>query len=132
VWSEDLVRLGVERVAKTIGMRDGRPLLEDGRVPDVTNIVWCTGFNSGFSWIDLPIFDDRGEPRHEGGVVHEARGLFFVGQHFLYSFSSTMIHGVGRDAERIAKTVCAGIASTRRVEGLPTALTPAPELSGAR
>jgi hypothetical protein len=28
-----------------------------------------------------------------------------VGQHFQYSFSSTMIHGVGRDAARIAAHV---------------------------
>jgi putative flavoprotein involved in K+ transport len=34
-------------------------------------------------------------------------GLYFVGLHFLYAFSSTMIHGVGRDAERIASHVAA-------------------------
>jgi putative flavoprotein involved in K+ transport len=37
-------------------------------------------------------------------------GLSFVGLHFLYSMSSTMIHGVGRDAERIAA------AAARRVK----------------
>jgi putative flavoprotein involved in K+ transport len=35
-------------------------------------------------------------------VVGSEPGLYFVGQHFLYAFSSTMIHGVGRDADRIA------------------------------
>lgn len=37
-----------------------------------------------------------------GGIVPEAPGLYFVGLHFLYSMSSTMVHGVGRDARRIA------------------------------
>jgi putative flavoprotein involved in K+ transport len=53
----------------------------------------------------LPIFDEKGDPRHDRGVVAEAPGLYFVGLHFLYSLSSTMIHGVGRDAERIARTI---------------------------
>ena len=39
--------------------RDGMPLLEDGRVLDVANVIWCTGFQPGFSWIDLPVFDER-------------------------------------------------------------------------
>ena len=86
---------------------DGLPLLEDGRVLDVSSVVWCTGFDAGFSWIDLPVFDADGEPKHEGGIVPGEPGLYFVGLHFLYAFSSEMIHGVGRDAERVATTIAA-------------------------
>jgi putative flavoprotein involved in K+ transport len=103
----ELAAAGVECVPRVAGVRDGRPLLADGRVLDVANVVWCTGFDPGLSWIDLPIFDANGDPRHEAGVVREAPGLYFVGQHFLYSFSSAMIHGVGRDARRIAAAVAA-------------------------
>ena len=46
-----------------------------------------------------------GEPVHERGIVPGEPGLYFVGLHFLYAFSSTMIHGVARDAERIADTI---------------------------
>jgi putative flavoprotein involved in K+ transport len=98
----DLARAGVERAARVVGVKDGRPLLADGTVLDVPNVIWATGFDSALDFIHLPIFDDHGEPRHEAGVVHEQPGLYFVGQHFLYSFSSGMIHGVGRDAARIA------------------------------
>ena len=101
----DLAAVGAERVARLAAVRDGKPVLADGRVLDVTNVIWCTGFHPGFSWIDLPIFDERGAPRHEKGVVTEVPGLYFVGLHFLYSLSSTMIHGVGRDAERIARAI---------------------------
>ena len=72
-----------------------------GSVLDVANVIWCTGFHPGFSWIDLPVFDADGEPVHDGGVVPAAPGLYFVGLHFLYAMSSAMIHGVGRDAKRI-------------------------------
>jgi putative flavoprotein involved in K+ transport len=99
----DLLAAGVRRVPRTAGIRDGKPVLEDGTVLEVTNVVWCTGFHPGFSWIDLPVLDDHGEPRHERGLLPQEPGLSFVGLHFLYSMSSTMIHGVGRDAERIAE-----------------------------
>jgi putative flavoprotein involved in K+ transport len=105
--ARDLLAAGVERVARIASVRDGRPVLEDGRVLDVTNVVWCTGFHPGFSWIDLPVFGANGEPVHDGGVVASAPGLYFVGLHFLYAFSSGMIHGVGRDAARIVRAVAA-------------------------
>jgi putative flavoprotein involved in K+ transport len=99
---KDLAAAGIARVPRMAGVRQGLPVLEDGRVLDVKNIIWCTGFHPGFSWLDLPVFGPNGDPRHERGVVTSQPGLYFVGLHFLYAFSSTMIHGVGRDAERIA------------------------------
>jgi putative flavoprotein involved in K+ transport len=102
VKSDDLVAAGVERVAKTIGARDGLPVLEDGRVMDVANVIWCTGFRQDFSWIDVPVFGEDSEPMHERGVTSEP-GLYFVGLDFLYSFTSENVGGVGRDARHIAK-----------------------------
>lgn len=110
----DLLSAGVQHVAKVVGTKDGLPLLADGRVLDVANVIWCTGFEPNFSWIDLPIFDEQGEPRHVGGIVPKQPGLFFVGLHFLYSYSSTMIHGVGRDAARIVEAAASRVTSARR------------------
>jgi len=103
----DLAVAGVTRVPRVVGAQDGLPLLADGRTLDVANIIWCTGYSPGLSWIDLPIFDASGEPRHERGIVVEQPGMYFVGQHFQYAMSSTMIHGVGRDAERVARAIAA-------------------------
>jgi putative flavoprotein involved in K+ transport len=103
----DLANAGVVRVPRVVDVRNGLPVLEDGRVLDVANVVWCTGFHPGFSWLDLPVFGADGEPRHRAGVVDDEPGLFFVGLHFLYAFSSGMIHGVGRDAARIAGVIAA-------------------------
>ena len=103
--SKDLSQAGVERVARVRGLKDGMPQLEDGRVLDVSNVVWSTGFNPGFSWIDLPVFDAAGAPIHRRGVVDGTPGLYFVGLNFLYAMSSTMIHAAARDAEYVAKAV---------------------------
>ncbi|HKJ93203.1 MAG TPA: hypothetical protein VJ957_08545, partial [Longimicrobiales bacterium] len=119
VRNRDLARLGVERVPRTAGVKGGRPVLEDGRVLDVANVVWCTGFRPGFDWIDLPVMDGE-EPRHRSGAVKSEPGLYFVGLHFLHALSSAMIHGVGRDADRVA----GAIATRTRARGGRRAAVP--------
>ncbi len=105
VRRKDLIRAAVERVPRVTGVRDGRPMLADGVVLDVANVIWCTGFVPDFSWIDLPVFDHDGEPRHERGVVRSDPGLYFVGLFFLSAGSSSLIGGVGRDARYIARHI---------------------------
>jgi putative flavoprotein involved in K+ transport len=101
----DLAQAGVVRVGRTEGVKDGRPVLADGTVLDVNSVVWCTGFHIGPSWIEPPVFDEHGDPVQVRGVATGEPGLYFVGPHFLYSVSSAMIHGVGRDARRVADTI---------------------------
>ena len=104
VKPKDLAAAGIRRVPRTMGVREGLPVLEDEKVLDVANVIWCTGFHPGFSWLQLPVLD-QDEPMHERGVVTTEPGLYFVGLTFLYALSSSMVHGVGRDAERIAKAI---------------------------
>jgi putative flavoprotein involved in K+ transport len=106
VKRKDLAAAGVERVPRTTGIEDGLPALEDGRRLEVANVVWTSGFDPGFSWIDLPVFGPN-EPKHDGGIVDSEPGLYFVGLRFLYSKSSEQIHGVGPDADRIADAIAA-------------------------
>jgi putative flavoprotein involved in K+ transport len=104
VKNRQLAAVGVKRVPRVAGVREGRPQLEDGQGLDVANVIWCTGFDPGFSWIDLPIHGDDGELLHDAGVA-PVPGLYFVGLGFLYAMSSAMIHGVGRDAARIVEAI---------------------------
>jgi putative flavoprotein involved in K+ transport len=113
VKPKDLVAAGIQRVPRTTGVRDGLPVLKDGRVLDVANVIWCTGFHPGFSWIDLPSFGEQG-PLHERGVAIGEPGLYFVGLTFLFAASSSMIHGVGRDAQYIAQALHALSEQRRR------------------
>ena len=100
---KDLERDGVERVPRVTGVMNGLPLLADGRTLDVSNVVWCTGFRTDFSWIDLPdALDAGGEPIHYRGVAREP-GLYFVGLEFQYAFVSDVIPGVGRDAAYVVR-----------------------------
>ncbi|WP_435158819.1 flavin-containing monooxygenase [Haladaptatus sp. DFWS20] len=101
---QDLAAASVERVPRMTDVRDGYPVVGDGQILDVTNVIWCTGFQPDFSWIDLPIFDGQvnpKEPIHERGVVSDAPGLYFVGLFFLYALTSSLFTGVGRDAEYV-------------------------------
>ena len=107
VKSSDLKAAGVRRVARTTGVRDGRPVLADGSTPEVANVLWCTGFRPDISWIDLPVFDADGEPAQRRGVVQAQPGLYFVGRLFQYAMASSMIQGVGRDAEFVVRHLAA-------------------------
>lgn len=103
VKPRDLVAAGIERVPRVVGVREGMPLLEDGRTLEVSNILWCTGFRPGFSWIDLPVLGEGDEPRHERGIVRSQPGLYFVGLNFLYAATSDTITGISRDAKRVVR-----------------------------
>jgi len=114
VKPQDLVAAGAERVPRVVGVRDGLPLLADDRVLDVENVIWCTGYHAGFSWIDLPVFGADGLPMHDRGIVAAEPGLYFVGLHFLFSMTSETISGVERDAKRIVAAIAA-----RRIAAAP-------------
>ena len=103
IKSTDLSAAGIVRVAVTTGVKDGKPHLADGRVLEVSTVVWCTGFYQDFTWIDLPIFDDRNQPIHWRGVVSSRPGVYFMGLPLMYGVSSGLVGGVGRDARHIAR-----------------------------
>jgi putative flavoprotein involved in K+ transport len=109
VRRQDFAAAGIERAPRMIGVRDGYPLLEGGRVLEVSNVIWCTGFTTHVDWIDLPLPSHNGVPIHNRGIVESCPGLYFMGLPFLFSLSSALVGGVGRDAEHIA----VHIASTR-------------------
>lgn len=115
VKGKQLAAAGVERVGRVAGVRDGKPVLEDGRVLDAANVVWSTGYHAGLDWIRLPVLDEDGEVKQVRGVADGEPGLYFVGQHFLYAFSSTMIHGIGRDAEYVATAIARRVREAGRM-----------------
>ena len=106
---KDILAAGIERVPRTTDVHEGNPMLEDGQVLDVNNVIWCTGYVPDYSWIDLPIVGENGYPNHTRGVVETQPGLYFMGLLFLSTLSSALVGGVGRDAQHIA----AHLAATR-------------------
>ncbi|HEX7148458.1 MAG TPA: NAD(P)-binding domain-containing protein [Actinomycetota bacterium] len=107
VRRRDITAAGIERVPRTVGARDGLPVLEGGRALEVANVIWCTGYRPDLSWIGLPVTDEDGQPRHDRGVVAGQPGLYFVGLFFQSAVSSALVGGVGRDAEQIVARIAA-------------------------
>jgi putative flavoprotein involved in K+ transport len=99
VQPADLAAAGVERAyARAVGVQNGLPLLDDGRIIDAANVVWATGFRPDHSWIHLPVTGADGSPMQRRGVATTIPGLFFIGLPFMYAGASALLGGVGRDA----------------------------------
>ncbi len=115
VRSADLQAVGVERVPRTAGVQGGLPVLEDGRVVEAANVVWCTGFRNDYGWIRFPLpLDEDGFPAQERGAVTGLPGLYFTGLLFLDSFASMLILGAGRDSRRVVDHIGAHRSGARR------------------
>ena len=98
---KDLDKVGVQRVERISGVKNGLPVTTDGSVLEVSNVIWCTGYKPGFDWIDLPVFDQAGRPSHNRGVVPDEPGLYFVGLYFLHALWSETITGMQTDARYV-------------------------------
>jgi len=99
---KEIIEAKIKRISKITGVIDGLPVTEDKEKIDAKNLVWCTGFESSYPWINVPNLKNNEFVR---GVSDNVSGLYFVGQHFQYAFSSAMIHGVGRDAKYIVEKI---------------------------
>ena len=59
VRRKDFAPAGVERVPRMTGVMNGCPVLEGGRILEVSNVIWCTGFTPDYDWIDLSLPDPQ-------------------------------------------------------------------------
>jgi putative flavoprotein involved in K+ transport len=122
VRQKDFGPAGIKRVPRMTGVKKGYPLVEDGTVLTVSNVIWCTGFRPDYHWIDLSLATHNGLPIHDRGIVESCPGLYFIGLLFLYSLSSALVGGVGRDAEHIVNHIVSTRLS-KRDDAVATATT---------
>ena len=80
----------------------------DHRAAGIKSIVWCIGFRTDYDWIDLPLFNGRGQPSHVRGVT-PVPGAYFLGLPWLHTWGSGRFSGVARDAEYLAEHIKARI-----------------------
>lgn len=76
----------------------------DHRAAGITSIVWCIGFRADYNWIDLPVFNGRGQPSHVRGVS-PFPGAYFIGLPWLYTWGSGRFSGIAKDAEYLAEQI---------------------------
>lgn len=105
----------IDRHIATSGQRSGAPdrpapfiarpaaTALDLQASNITTVLWATGFRRHYPWLKLPIFDARGELRHDGGVI--APGLYALGLNFMRRRNSSYLDGVGDDAEALAEHI---------------------------
>lgn len=75
----------------------------------ISTVIWCTGYDADFSWVEIPVFDGKGYPGHDRGVTG-IRGLYFLGLPWLYTWGSGRFSGIARDAAYLADYVVASMA----------------------
>jgi putative flavoprotein involved in K+ transport len=76
-------------------------LVLDYEAANIGAVIWCTGFQSSFDWIDVPVFDGKGYPGHERGVTG-VWGFYFLGLPWLYTWGSGRFSGIAQDAAYLA------------------------------
>jgi putative flavoprotein involved in K+ transport len=72
----------------------------DLRTGEVRSIVWATGFRPDYRWLHVPVVDEKGYLRHEGGVV-DSPGMYALGLPVLRRRKSSFIHGIEDDAREL-------------------------------
>jgi len=92
------------------------PLSLDYEAANIGTVIWCTGYESDFRWIEIPVFDGKGYPGHQRGITAVA-GLYFLGLPWLYTWGSGRFSGIARDATYLADYIAA-----RKKVILPTVL----------
>ena len=64
----------------------------------IGTVLWTTGYSPDYRWLDVPILDEAGLPRHVRGVT-EVPGLTFIGLLWQLNNTSANLLGVFTDAE---------------------------------
>ncbi|MEV4100012.1 NAD(P)-binding domain-containing protein [Nonomuraea sp. NPDC049649] len=100
-----------ERFAPTTVPAKARLQL-DLRGGEIRTIVWATGFRPDYSWLDVPVVDEKGHLRHDGGVV-DSPGLYALGLPVLRRRKSTFIHGIEPDAREVIGHLAGHLAARR-------------------
>ena len=80
------------------------PAAVDLQEENIGTVIWATGYKRHHPWLKIPVLDDGGDIRHEGGVTPEP-GLYVLGMRFQRTKGSNLIDGVGRDAEVLSKHI---------------------------
>ena len=103
-WAEgrDLDGVGPPERFEPTRVPSSSPLSLDLASGEIRSIVWATGFRPDYRWLDLPVVDEKGHLRHEGGVV-AAPGIYAMGLPVLRRRKSTFICGAEDDARDVTE-----------------------------
>jgi putative flavoprotein involved in K+ transport len=84
----------------------------DLRSGEIRSVVWATGYRPDYQWLEVPVVDEKGQLRHEGGAVGSP-GLYALGLPVLRRRKSTFIYGIEDDARAVAGELVQYLAAGR-------------------
>ncbi|WP_373541570.1 MSMEG_0569 family flavin-dependent oxidoreductase [Chamaesiphon sp.] len=94
----------IEQPYQPIWQPENSELSLDLAAANIQTVIWSTGFQTDFSWIDIPVFNGSGYPSHDRGIT-SVSGCYFIGLPWLYTWGSARFSGVARDASYIAEHI---------------------------
>ena len=118
-------RQGIRMRPRATGAQGSTVTFADGSEVAVDAVVWATGFRLDHSFVELPVFDDRGQVKHQRGVT-ELPGLYFLGLPWQHTRGSALLGWVKDDAEFIAQRIGAFARSHATASASPSPLLSGP------
>jgi putative flavoprotein involved in K+ transport len=101
-----LRRQGVQLHPRAVHADGTAVRFHDGDVLRPATVIWATGFDRDYRWIDVPVLDDTGKPIHRRGAT-AGPGLFFLGLPWQHTRGSALLGWVQDDAAHIAAQIAA-------------------------
>ncbi|MFN4142656.1 NAD(P)-binding domain-containing protein [Aestuariivirga sp.] len=75
------------------------------KAENVTSVIWASGYACDYSWLKVPVLDERGSPVQSRGIT-ACSGIYFLGLHWMHTFRSGLLSYVGGDAAHVAEHMC--------------------------
>jgi putative flavoprotein involved in K+ transport len=97
-------KLNVEVEDEVLNTLEMPRSLDNLDLNNVKSVIWSTGFKDDWSWLDLDILGEDGQPIHSKGVS-KIPGLYFIGLRWLSKYKSFLLCGVAEDAEYLADKI---------------------------
>ena len=70
----------------------------------IGTVIWTSGYRPDYGWVKFPVFDDMGFPVQTDGRT-KVPGLYFMGVHWMRKGKSSILYGVGEDAEIVSRQI---------------------------
>ena len=70
----------------------------------IDTVIWTSGYRPDYGWVKFPVFDGMGYPVQVDGCT-TVPGLYFMGVPWMRKNKSSILYGVGEDAEVVARHI---------------------------
>ena len=98
VFGVDLKRIAREQplllLPEARDARDHTVTLDDGQRIEVDSVIWATGYDQDYSYVEAPVFTADGTPKQHRGVT-EVAGLYFLGLDWMHFRGSAVADRLG-------------------------------------